>query len=132
MDAPATPAARARQAAARTALHAVLAIALACVALGPLLCPQPAPEPPLPLCVDLARDPPERLAWLPGVGPRLAQALATHRASHGAPRTLAQLAAVPGMGPARAAALLATRTVRLRSDGLPLGDPGTRPATGAR
>lgn len=115
-----TPAARTRQAQARGALHVLLGTGLALVALQPLLAPAGAPWVPRPLAVDLAHDPPQRLALLPGVGPQRAQALAEHRQLHGAPQGPAGLAAVPGLGPARAAALLATRRVRVLSAGRPL------------
>ncbi|MFM8980897.1 MAG: helix-hairpin-helix domain-containing protein [Planctomycetia bacterium] len=113
---------------ARGALHVLLAGGMALVALAPLWAPARVPCVPRPLAIDLAHDPPARLALLPGVGPQRARALAEHRQQHGAPHSLQALAAVPALGPARAAALAATRLVRLTSAGLPLQGAGTAPA----
>lgn len=123
-----TPTARAREARARGALHVLLVAGLALAVLRPLCAPPGVPAVPRPLAIDLALDPPARLALLPGVGPQRAAALAAHRAEHGPPRSLEELAAVPGLGAARAQALLATPRVRVRCRGQPLS---SRHATAA-
>lgn len=129
-----TPVARARLAHARGALHVLLGTGLALCVLRPLVAPPGVPAVPRPLAIDLAHDPPARLALLPGVGPQRAQALAGHRAVHGPPRSLQALAGVPGLGRAHAAALLASTRVRVVSAGRPLATDaadGTAPRQGA-
>ncbi len=120
MDPHLPPEARARQRAAAGLLHALLVLALVGAVLRRGLgSTRPAPLPP-PVTVDLAHDPAWRLRLLPGIGPRRAQALLEHRASHGPPRRLSDLLAVPGIGPVGIARLAALTEARVTLDGRPL------------
>lgn len=69
--------------------------------------------PPPPLVVDVARDPPWRLVYLPGIGPSRAAAIVRDRAARGPPRVLDDLLRVPGIGPQRLALLKTARDVRV-------------------
>ena len=112
-----TPAARERRrAASRVLERALLALCVLCLlrAFGRSFSgPDPPPAPPPPLLVDVARDPPWRLVYLPGIGRSRARAIVRDRATNGAPLRLDDLLRVPGIGPARLAALRSAREVRV-------------------
>ena len=51
--------------------------------------------------IDLNNTEGEELALIPGIGPRLAEAVVSHRERHGPFRTIADLEKVSGLGPER-------------------------------
>jgi DNA uptake protein ComE-like DNA-binding protein len=82
--------------------------------------------------VDLARDPPWRLAFLPGIGPARARAIVRLRAGGGRLGVIADLEALPGVGPEtvrRIAASCAAGGLVVRVAGAPFDREGPR-ATG--
>jgi competence protein ComEA len=81
-------------------LLAVLLLALGAVGMPawPAAAPGPAVGPPR-FRVDPNRDSAERLAVLPGLGPRRAAAIVADRAARGPFRDSGDLARVPGVGP---------------------------------
>ncbi|MFV1960043.1 MAG: ComEA family DNA-binding protein [Planctomycetota bacterium] len=78
------------------------------------LAPPPPFEPPLPMVVDLRRDPAGRLALLPGIGPVRAKAIVEDRRRHGPVPTLEALVRVPGIGPGTVERLRRAEGVRVR------------------
>lgn len=76
-------------------LFAVHAVRGAIPALTP---PAPEPGPIPPLAVDVASDPVERLVWLPGIGPRKAEAIVEDRRKNGPVQSIEALDRVPGIG----------------------------------
>lgn len=79
---------------------------------GAVLSPPDPVRPPVPVAVDLARDPPERLRLLPGIGRELAIAIVADRERRGPVRSLGDLARVRGIGPGTVERLRASRGVR--------------------
>ena len=75
---------------------------------------------PLPVTVDLVRDPAWRLTLVPGIGPARAAAIVRTRQTRPL-QSLADLDAVPGIGPGTVERLRRTRVVRLRLDGRVVG-----------
>jgi competence protein ComEA len=89
------------------------------------LTPPPAlAPPPRPLVVNVASDPPERLALLPGIGPRRAAAILEDRRRHGPITTLQDLERIPGIGPVTVEGIRTAREVRIR---LPIRAPPRPP-----
>jgi hypothetical protein len=70
--------------------------------------------------VDLAQDPPWRLALLPGIGMRRATEIAAGRRTR-AITTVDDLARVPGIGRATVEGIATTRALRVRIAGRPVG-----------
>lgn len=90
---------------------------------------------PPPLVVDLAHDPVERLALLPGIGPARARDLVACRRRLGPPRSLNELLDVPGWGPGCVEQVRTAREVRVVCAGRALPErapspPGPPPEAG--
>ena len=80
----------------------------------------PGREPVPPIAIDLARDPPGRLRWLPGIGVQRARALVAHR-RHSRLRSLDDLRSIRGIGAGTVTRLRSTRMVRVLVDGRVVG-----------
>jgi len=63
------------------------------------------------LTIDLNTATPAELAWLPGVGPALAQRIVEERDKRGGFGSVSDLESVPGIGPARLEAIAARVTI---------------------
>lgn len=115
MAPPPAPVADERRRAAARLLERLLLLLLlpALVRFAAARRPLPPAPAPAPLCVDVARDPAERLRLLPGVGPERARALLADRARNGAPERLEDLLRVPGIGPLTLEAWRRARQVRV-------------------
>ncbi|MCC7205254.1 MAG: helix-hairpin-helix domain-containing protein [Phycisphaeraceae bacterium] len=86
-------------------------------------------QPPTPtgyeLTIDLNTATPTELAWLPGVGPALAQRIVEERDKRGGFGSVNDLESVPGIGPARLEAIAARVTISSPAqDHPPAGERG--------
>ncbi|MHC5009569.1 MAG: ComEA family DNA-binding protein [Planctomycetota bacterium] len=79
---------------------------------GRALTDGPARERPAPLQVDLARDPPARLVFLPGIGAHRAEAIVRDRRENGPLRALEEIVRIPGIGEVTLRRLYETRWIR--------------------
>jgi len=77
-------------------------------------------RPPMPVAVDLMRDPAWRLALLPGIGPGRAWHIVRDRVREPAYERVEDLRRVPGIGPRTVEGILHTQAVRVLLDGRPV------------
>lgn len=94
--------------------------------LGRALRPEKAVVVPEPLVVDVAHDPPERLVFLPGIGPVRAAAIVADRERLGPVSSFADLTRIWGIGPHTVERIRDAREVRAVVDGEAHAPPAPR------
>jgi hypothetical protein len=124
---PDTPAERVRRMRAARGLHVLLLAGMlwqttrGCRRLAARDGARHARPAPVPVGVDLLRDPAWRLRLLPGIGPARAWEIVLDRARAPAYRGLEDLDRIPGIGPHTIEKIRGTRALRVLLDGRPVG-----------